>query len=117
MDVVKGPSGYYGAKEGSKFLILEGTLFSKVTRRVELQLFKMIVKTETDEYMGLANPSYIPFSEKDRFIRFKKKAKKTIYFIVNENFTEGVLIFDFEGIGKIKLSEDGVTAELIPLER
>lgn len=116
MDVVKGPSGFYGAQEGKKFLILEGTIYSKAARRVELQLFKMLVHTKEDNYMGLANPSYIPYSEKDRFIRFKKRAKRPIYFQVDENFTEGVLVFDGEGIGRIRLQDDGVTAELLPLE-
>ena len=112
VDVVKGPSGYYGAKKGNKFLIIEGTFHSKAGRRTNMALYKMFIKTNTNNYMALADPSYIPFSELDRFIRFKKKAEKIIYFEVDEKFVEGLLVFNGNTIGTIRVIDDDGIAEI-----
>jgi hypothetical protein len=113
LQVVKGPSGYYGAKKGYKFLIIQGTFHSKAGRRTNMALYKMFIKTDANTYMALANPSYIPFSDLDRFIRFKTKAYKTIYFEVDEKFTEGILVFNQNTIGTIRVIDEDGSAEIV----
>lgn len=112
VDVVKGPSGYYGAKNGFKFLTIEGTFHSKAVRRTNMALYKMFVENDTNTCMALANPSYTPYSKLDRFIRFKKKADKTIYFEVDANFIEGSLVFNENTIGIIRVIDDKGNAEI-----
>lgn len=110
--VAKIGSRFYGANTGYKYLVIKGELKSIVKKRMEVPLYKLLLKSNDSTFMALADVSYIPFSEKDRFLRVKKKADKKIYFEVPETFTQGLIGYDRELIGDIKMNEDGLTATL-----
>jgi len=113
MQVAKIGSRYYAAKTGYKYLVIEGELKSTSKKRMDLPLHKFLIKSKDSTYMALADVSYIPYSIKDRFIRFKRKAHKKIYFELPETFSEGIIGYDIEKIGSLSVNSDGVTTKLV----
>jgi len=106
VQVAKVGSRYYAANTGNKYLVIEGDLKSTVKKRMEIPLYKLLLKSNDSVYMALADVSYIPYSDKDRLIRFKKKARKKIYFEIPETFTKGILGYDRELLGAVEMQND-----------
>jgi len=112
MKVAKIGSRYYAAKNGNKYLVIKGELKSKAKTKMNLLLYKFLIKDDDSTYMALSDVSYIPYSSKDRFIKFKRKANKKIFFELPETFKKGVIGYDLERKGTISINSDGVTTQL-----
>ena len=111
----RGGDGWVVNSDGEKFLILNCTFYSKAKKRTKLELFRMKIQTNNDEYLANSEAGFTPFDDNARYFKMKNKRKTNIYFDVKEDFKEGKLYYDGNLIGIIRIlpdSKDG-TFEII----
>ena len=98
--------------KGDKVLIIDGVISSNVDKKIKLPLYKMILKTNSEEYMAKPDPAFTPYDDTARFIKVKKKIKTTFYIVVKDSFVSGDLFFDNALIGNLTVFEDTKRGEL-----